>query len=124
VERPRADLTNEFLLGITTLSSGGRTSVPKQVMEVLKLRYTPKKREKLLWLQEGDEIVVRKGTLQSSFRKTILSRDGTAAVPKHIREVLKLKFTLQKEERVIWIQKGDEIIVRKGTPHSNLAFGV
>jgi bifunctional DNA-binding transcriptional regulator/antitoxin component of YhaV-PrlF toxin-antitoxin module len=124
VERPRADLTNEFLLGITTLSSGGRTSVPKQVMEVLKLRYTPKKREKLLWLQEGDEIVVRKGTLQSSFRKTILSGDGTAAVPKHIREVLKLKFTLQKEERVIWIQKGDEIIVRKGTPHSNLAFGV
>jgi bifunctional DNA-binding transcriptional regulator/antitoxin component of YhaV-PrlF toxin-antitoxin module len=124
VERPRAELTNEFLLEITTLSNGGRTTVPKQVMQVLKLRYTPQKREKLLWLQEGDEIVVRKGTLQSSFRKTILSRDGTAAVPKHIREVLKLKSTLHKEERVMWIQKGDEIIVRKGTPHSNLAFGV
>jgi bifunctional DNA-binding transcriptional regulator/antitoxin component of YhaV-PrlF toxin-antitoxin module len=124
VERPRAELTNEFLLEITTLSSGGRTTVPKQVMQVLKLRYTPQKREKLLWLQEGEEIVVRKGTLQSSFRKTILSRDGTAAVPKHIREVLKLKSTLHKEERVMWIQKGDEIIVRKGTPHSNLAFGV
>jgi len=117
VERPRADLTNEFLLGITTLSSGGRTTVPKQVMEVLRLRYTAQKREKLLWLQEGDEIVVRKGTLQSSFRKTIISRDGTAAVPKHIREVLKLKSTLHNEERVIWIQKGDEIILRKGTPH-------
>jgi bifunctional DNA-binding transcriptional regulator/antitoxin component of YhaV-PrlF toxin-antitoxin module len=119
VERPRADLKNELLLGITILSSGGRTTVPKQVMEVLKLRYTSQKREKLLWLQEGDEIVVRKGTPQSSFRKTILSGDGTAAVPKHIREVLKLKSTLHKEERVTWIQKGDEIIVRKGTPHSN-----
>jgi bifunctional DNA-binding transcriptional regulator/antitoxin component of YhaV-PrlF toxin-antitoxin module len=124
VERPRADLTNEFLLGITILSSGGRTTVPKQVMQVLKLRYTPQKREKLLWLQEGDEIVVTKGTLQSSFRKTILSRDGTAAVPKHIREVLKLKSTLHKEERVMWIQKGDEIVVRKETPHSNPALGV
>ena len=112
-------MTNELLLATTTLSIGGRTTVPKQVMEVLKLRYTPQKREKLLWLQEGDEIVVRKGTLQSSFRKTILSRDGTAAVPRHIREVLKLKSTLHKEERLMWIQKGDEIVVRKGKPHSN-----
>ncbi len=88
-------------------------------MEVLKLRYTPQKREKILWIQEGDEVVVSKGTLQSSFRKTILSRGGTAAVPKHIMEALKLRPTLHKEERMIWIQKGDEIIVRKGAPQSN-----
>ncbi len=119
LERSRVDLTDELRLGTTILSSGGRTTVPRQVMEVLKLRYTPQKREKLLWIQEGDVIVVSKGTLQSSFRKTILSRDGTAAVPRHIREVLKLSTTLHKEEKVIWIQRGNKIIVRKGPPQSN-----
>ena len=107
-------MTEELALGITILSSGGRTTVPRQVMEVLKLRYTPQKREKILWTQEGDEVVVSKGTPQSSFRKTILSRGGRAAVPKHIREVLKLKSTLHEEERMLWIRKGDEIVVRKG----------
>jgi hypothetical protein len=111
-------LTNE-LLGITILSRGGSTTVPKQVMKLLKLRYTPQKREKLLWTQKGGEIIVSKGTPQSSFTKTMLRRGGRAAVPKHIQEVLKLRYTLHKEERVIWIQKGDEIIVRKGTPQSN-----
>ena len=116
--RSRADLTEELALGITILSSGGRTTVPRQVMEVLKLRYTPQKREKILWTQEGDEVVVSKGTPQSSFRKTILSRGGRAAVPKHVREALKLKPILHREERLIWIQKGEEIFVRKGTPQS------
>ncbi len=119
LERSRAELTNELPLGITILSRGGKTTVPKQVMEMLKLRYTPQKREKILWTQKGDEIVVSKGTPQSSFRKTILTRGGRAAVPKHIREVLRLRSTLHKEERMIWIQKGDEIIVRKGAPQSN-----
>jgi len=83
-------------------------------MEMLKLRYTPQKREKILWTQKGNEVVVSKGTAQSSFRKTILSRGGRAAVPKHVREALKLKSTLHREERMIWIQRGEEIIVRKG----------
>jgi hypothetical protein len=87
-------------------------------MDVLKLRYTPQKREKIHWIQEGDEIIARKGTPQSSFMKTILTRSGKAAVPKLVREALKLKLTPQMEERVIWIQRGEDIIVRKGTPRS------
>jgi hypothetical protein len=112
-------LTNELLLGITILSSGGSTTVPKQVMKVLKLRYTPKEREKLLWTQKGDEIIVSKGTPQSSFTKTMVRTGGRAAVPRHIREALKLKSTLHKEERLLWIQKENKIVVRKGKPHAN-----
>jgi hypothetical protein len=115
----RTDLKDERTIGITVLSAGGRTTIPKQVMGILKLSYSPHKREKLLWVQKGDEIVVSKGTLQSSFRKTILSKDGTAAIPKHIIEVLRLRTSLHKDQKVIWIQKGDEIIVRKGTSRSN-----
>ena len=58
-------MTDELALGITTLSIGGRTTAPRQVLEVLKLRYTPQKREKILWMQEGDEVVVSKGIPQS-----------------------------------------------------------
>jgi hypothetical protein len=112
-------LTNELPLGITILSRGGTTTVPKQVMKVLKLRYTPQERGKLLWTQKGDEVIVSKGTPQSSFRKTMLRRGGRAAVPKHIMKALKLRSTHHNEERLLWIQKGDEIIVRKGTPESN-----
>jgi hypothetical protein len=112
-------LTDELLLGITILSRGGSTIVPKQVMKVLKLGYTAQKREKLLWTQKGDEIIVSKGTPQSSFTKTMLRRGGRAAVPRHIREALKLRSTLHDEARVIWIQRGNEIIVRKGTLQSN-----
>ena len=85
----------------------------------MKLRYTPQKREKILWTQEGDEIVVSKGTPQSSFRKTLLCRDGKAAVPKHIMKALKLRSTINKEDRVTWILRGDEVIVRKGAPQSS-----
>lgn len=87
-------------------------------MELLELRYTPQRREKILWTQEGDEVVVSKGTPQSSFRKTILGGGGRAAVPRHIREALKLKSTPQREERMMWIRKEERIIVRKGTPQS------
>jgi hypothetical protein len=89
-------------------------------MKLLNLSYTPQNREKLLWLQDGDEIVVSKGTPQSSFRKSILSRGGTSAIPRHIREFLKLESTLHKVDRVIWLQRGDKIIVRRGTPRSIL----
>ena len=61
----------------------------------------------------GDEVNVRKGTPQSSFRKTKVDKEGRAAVPKHIRAALKLKTTL-KDERMVWIQRGDEIFVKKG----------
>jgi bifunctional DNA-binding transcriptional regulator/antitoxin component of YhaV-PrlF toxin-antitoxin module len=106
---------------MTTLSKGRRTTVPKRVVEALGLRPTPDKKEKLLWTLEGGEIVVTKGTPQSSFKKTKLATDGTAAVPKHVREFLKLESTLHKEETMIWVQKGDWIVVRKGIPRSGLA---
>jgi hypothetical protein len=87
-------------------------------MELLNLRYSAQKREKLLWTQNGDEIVVTEGTPQSSYQKTILSRGGTAAVPKHIRRALKLSSAPDREEMMIWIRKRDGVIVRKGTPPS------
>ena len=84
----------------------------------MKLKPTLHERVKLLWTREGNEIVVSKGTLQSSYKKTILSTSGRAAVPMHVREALKLESTPDKEQRMIWIQKGNEIIVRKGRPES------
>jgi len=90
-------------------------------MEVLGLKPTPDKKEKILWTLEGGEIVVTKGTQQSSFKKTKVTIDGTAAVPKHVREFLKLKSTLSKEETIAWVEKGDQVIVRKGKPRSSLA---
>jgi hypothetical protein len=110
-------LTDELVLGITILSRGGTTNVPKQVKELLKLKTTPQKREKLLWTQQGDEIVITKGTPQSDWRKTMFRRNGTAAVPRHIREFLKL--TLHKEDRIQWLRKWDQVVVRKGPPLSN-----
>lgn len=98
------------------VSPGGRTTVPGRVRELLKLEFTAHKKEKILWTQEGDEVVVQKGTPQSSFRKTLLGSNGKAAIPKHIQSFLKLKPALHREERVAWIQIGDRVVVRKGTP--------
>lgn len=107
----------EEILGVTVLTAigghGGRTSVPKPVMEALRLRYSPKKREKLLWGLQGGEIVVTKGTSESDFRKTIISRGDTSAVPKHICEALKLRPTLQRSESLVWIRRGEVILVRR-----------
>ncbi len=114
------DLSDELLLGTTILSRGGRTTIPSEVMRLLDLRYTPREREKLLWKQEGEEVVVTKGTPHSSYEKTILSRGGRAAVPKHIRNGLKLKPGNSSEERLTWIRKGDQIIVRRGPSSSSL----
>ena len=82
-------------------------------MKKLKLDYSPQKREKLLWTQEGEEVVVTKGTPQSDFRKTTLSRGDKAAVPKLVCEALKLKLTPHGEERLVWIQRGKDILVRR-----------
>jgi bifunctional DNA-binding transcriptional regulator/antitoxin component of YhaV-PrlF toxin-antitoxin module len=111
-----SDALEAKVLGTTILSRGGRTTVPKEVMEILHLRFDPQRREKLLWTQKGDEVTVSRGTPESSFRKSILSEGGIAAVPKHIREALKLESTPQREDRVVWIRKGQDIIVRKATP--------
>lgn len=112
-------MTDELPLGITTLSAGGTTTVPRRVRELLKLKTTLHKKEKILWTRQEDEVVVEKGTPQSSYKKTMLRRGGRAAVPKHIMEALKLKSTLDKEERLVWMRKGDQIVVRKGEPLSS-----
>jgi len=91
-------------------------------MEVLELKPTPDKKEKLLWTLDGGEILVTKGTQQSSSKKTKVTINGTAAVPKHVREFLRLKSKLSKEETLTWIQRGDQVIVRKGKLRSRLAF--
>ncbi len=105
-------MADELPLGISVLT-GGRTTIPEEVMEFLDLRYSPKGRQKLLWLQEGTDVIVKKGTLQSSFRKTILTRGGKAAVPKHIREALELSYTSDGEERILWNRRGDDVVVIK-----------
>lgn len=114
-------MLNEVLLGTTVLSRGKRTAVPVRAKELLKLKFTSGKLTKLLWTQEGDDVVVTKGTHQSSWMKTLLSSDGTAAVPKHVREALKLKWTPGEVERILWIQKGGRIIVRKQTKPQRIA---
>ena len=106
------------LIGITIITTAGRTRVPRRVLETLRLNPAGREREKLLWTQVGFEVTVTKGTLQSSFRKSILSRDGTAAVPKHIREALNLEPKPREAERILWLRKGTEVVVRRGTSHS------
>ena len=106
----------ELLLGVTDLTQAGTTTVPTRVQELLGLKLALDKREKILWTEEGDEIVVSKGTPQSSFRKTMLRRGGRAAVPKHIMEAMRLKSNLNTEVKLLWLQKGKQVIVRKRTP--------
>ena len=111
-------MEEEHYLGVTVVGSGGRTSVPKRVMELLDLRYSPRFRQKILWTVAGGEVVAKKGTPESSFRKSILSRGGKTAIPKHIREALKLKSTPEGLERVVWIRVGRDVIVRREPPDS------
>ncbi len=108
----------ELLLGVTVLTQGGTTTVPMRVQELLRLGPTPDSREKILWTEEGDEIVVSKGTPHSSFRKTMLRIGGRAAVLKHIMKALKLRSKLHDEDKVLWLQKGNQVVVRKGTAQS------
>lgn len=106
-------MPDELPLGSGVFAKG-RTTIPEEVLDFLDMRYSPKGRQKLLWLQEGTDVLVKKGTPQSSFRKTMLTRGGRAAVPKHIREAMKLRPTSEGEERILWMRRGEDVIVRKG----------
>jgi hypothetical protein len=106
-------LARELLLGETIVNKGGTTNVPGKVMKTLGLEPRPGERSKVLWTPTGNEVIVAKGTPQSDWRKTMLRKNGTAAIPRHIQHALKLRISSQ--ERVLWIRKGDRIIVRKGT---------
>jgi len=109
-------LAREIVLGDTILNQGGTTSVPQKVMESLGLEPKTGERSKLLWTLAGGEVIVFKGTPQSDWRKTMLRKNGTAAIPRHVQDALSLKFNPRSEERVLWIRKGDQVVVRKRTP--------
>jgi hypothetical protein len=112
--RPRAELSRELLLAETILNRGGTTHVPEKVMKALGLKPKLDERSKLLWNPAGDEVIVIKGTAQSDWRKTMLRKNGTAAIPRHIQHALTLKITPHGEERLLWIRRGDQIVIRKG----------
>jgi len=107
-------LARDFLLAETLLNRGGTTQVPEKVMEALGLKPKPGERSKLLWTPAGDEVIVTKGTPQSDRRKTMLRKNGTAAIPRHIQKALKLRITSHGEERLLWTRRGDQIVIRKG----------
>src|SRR6266446_2044957 len=111
--RPRADLARDSVLAETILNGGGTTQVPVKVVEALGLKPKPGERSKLLWTPAGDEVIVTKGTPHSDWRKTMLRKNGTAAVPRHIQKVLTLRITSQGEERLLWTRRGDQIVIRK-----------
>ena len=108
-------MARELLLGDTILNRSGTTDVPENVMKALRLKPKPGERSKLLWTPVGDEVIVTKGTPQSDWRKTILRKNGTVAIPKHIQQALMLKITSHGEARLLWSRKGDQIVVKKGT---------
>ena len=112
--RPRADLARGFLLAETILNRGGTTQVPEKVMEALGLKPKPGERSKLLWTAAGDEVIVTKGTPQSDWRKTMLRKNGTAAIPRHIQKALTLRIIPHSEEKLLWMRRADQIVVRKG----------
>jgi hypothetical protein len=107
-------LARDFLLAETILNRGGTTQVPEKVMEALGLKPKPGERSKLLWTPAGDEVIVTKGTPQSDWRKTMLRRNGAAAIPRHIQKALTLRITSHGEERLLWTRRGDQIVIRKG----------
>src|SRR5260370_31466739 len=111
--RPRADLARDLLIAETILNRGGTTHVPEEVMEALGLKPKPGERSKLLWTPAGDDVIVTKGTPQSDWRKTMLRKNGTAAIPRHIQKALTLRNTSRSEEKLIWIRRGNQIVIRK-----------
>jgi len=106
-------LARDFLLGETILNRGGTTQVPEKVMEALGLKPKPGERSKLLWTPAGDDVIVTKGTPQSDWRKTMLRKNGTAAIPRHIQKALTLRNSSHSEEKLIWIRRENQIVIRK-----------
>jgi len=82
-------------------------------MQALGLKPKPGERSKLLWTPAGDDVIVTKGTPQSDWRKTMLRKNGTAAIPRHVQQALKLRKGSHSAEKLIWIRRGDQIVIRK-----------
>ncbi|HEV2225532.1 MAG TPA: hypothetical protein VGR56_01860 [Nitrososphaerales archaeon] len=108
-------MVRELILGETTLNKGGTVEVPEKAMEALSLRPMPGERSKLLWTPARNEAIVTKGTLQSDWRKSMFRNNGTAAIPRHVQQALKLRTASKNEDRVLWISKGNQVVVRKRT---------
>ena len=106
-------MARDSVLAETILNRGGTTQVPEKVMEALGLKPKPGERSKLLWTPAGDEVIVTKGTPQSDWRKTMLRKNGTAAIPRHIQKALTLRNSSHSEEKLIWIRRGNQIVIRK-----------
>ena len=111
----RTDLAGETLLGETILNRGGTTEVPEAVMETLCLRPKPGERSKLQWTLAGEGATVTKGTAQSDWRKTMIRKNGTASVPRYIQQALKLSDSSRNEEKLLWMRKGGQIVIKKRT---------
>lgn len=108
-------MAKEVLIGETVLSKGGTTIVPEKVLQALNLTPEPGERSKLLWTPTRDEVAVTKGTPQSDWRKTMLRKNGTTAIPRHVQQALRLTPGSRDEERVQWVGRGARIVVRKRT---------
>ena len=106
-------MARDLLIAETILNRGGTIQVPEKVMEALGLKPKPGERSKLLWTPAGDEVIVTKGTPQSDWRKTMLRKNGTAAIPRHIQKALTLRNSSHSEEKLIWIRRGNQIVIRK-----------
>src|SRR5260370_12103787 len=111
--RPRADLARDLLIAETILNRGGTIQGPEKVMEVLGLKPKLGERSKLLWTPAGDDVIVTRGTPQSDWRKTMLRKNGTAAIPRHIQKALTLRNSSHSEEKLICISRGNETVIRK-----------
>ena len=103
----------ERTLGSSVLSAGGTTPVPEEAMDAMGLRLGGDGREKILWTVHGVESIVARGRPQSSFRKTMLRKNGSTAVPKHVMKAMKLSSKPGREERLLWVQRGGQVVVKK-----------
>ena len=106
-------MPRDVLLAETILNRGGTTHIPEKVMQALGLKPKPGERSKLLWTPTGDDVIVTKGTPSSDCRKTMLRKNGTAAIPRHIQQALKLRSPARRGE-VALDTEGDQIVIMKG----------
>jgi len=44
----------------------------------------------------------------------MLRKNGTAAIPRHIQKALTLRIIPHSEEKLLWISRGNQIVIRKG----------
>ena len=108
-------MVRELIIGETILNKGDTVKVPEKVIEAVGLKPMQGERSKLLWTLTRDEVIVTEGTPQSDWRKSMFRKNGTAAIPRHIQQALKLRMASKTGDKVLWILKGNQVVIRKGT---------